>query len=582
MRTPVAAACLVFASAGLQAQQEVRTSALTRMPVTEVTIFKDGHAFVQHAGRLPVSPSGEVVLANLPTPVLGTFWPYSAETRARLTSVTAAQRRVKVSRTALNVRELLEANPGSEVVLRLSDGREIRGTLVGIPVRESAEVEEGQPEGSGPLLPEKGTVVLVKSSSGTSAIPLDLVKSASLAGKVQPRFSSDEVRNTLTLHLNWQGGAPAASASVGMVYLQKGLRWIPSYRFELDGAGKARVRLQATLVNELTDLTNVTANLVIGVPSFAFKETVDPIALQQTAARLGPHFDTGSQTAFAMSNAVMSQVARSSEFRGRQIEPGADVAQPGPEVAGSDQAEDLFVFTVKGVSLRKGQRMVLPVAEFELGYRDIYTVDLPFAPPPDLRTPVSTEQQAQLARLFRAPKAIHKLRLRNTSSYPLTTAPALLVMKERALGQGMMTYTSIGGETDLEITTATDLRVKRTDRETARTPNAAEWQGNRLARVELAGSIQITNYRKEPVQVEVKRSILGKAISADQDGKAENTNALEDGEWLGVDALPFWWRWYNWPPWWFAYNGVGKFTWTIQVEPGQSMDLGYRWSYFSP
>ena len=40
-----------------------------------------------------------------------------------------------------------------------------------------------------------------------------------------------------------------------MMYVQKGLRWIPGYRSTLDGKGKAAIKLQATLVNELTDLT---------------------------------------------------------------------------------------------------------------------------------------------------------------------------------------------------------------------------------------------------------------------------------------------------------------------------------------
>ena len=35
-----------------------------------------------------------------------------------------------------------------------------------------------------------------------------------------------------------------------MIYLQRGIRWIPEYRVEIDGKGEARVKLQATLINE--------------------------------------------------------------------------------------------------------------------------------------------------------------------------------------------------------------------------------------------------------------------------------------------------------------------------------------------
>lgn len=90
-------------------------SALAQMPVREVTVFKDGNAFVLHQGRMPTDGAGNVLMDYLPTPVLGTFWPYSADKAATLTSIMASQRRVRVERTALTLPELLEANPGRDV-----------------------------------------------------------------------------------------------------------------------------------------------------------------------------------------------------------------------------------------------------------------------------------------------------------------------------------------------------------------------------------------------------------------------------------------------------------------------------------
>ena len=56
--------------------------------------------------------------------------------------------------------------------------------------------------------------------------------------------------------------------------------------FDVDFVRDAEFDTQilATLLNELIDLKDVTANLVIGVPSFDFKDSIDPIALQQTIA----------------------------------------------------------------------------------------------------------------------------------------------------------------------------------------------------------------------------------------------------------------------------------------------------------
>ena len=89
----------------------VPARALEAMPVREITVFKDGHAFVLHEGTMPTNEAGDVVMDTLPAPVLGTFWPFSSRPDVELTAVVAGRRSVTVERTALSLRELLEANP---------------------------------------------------------------------------------------------------------------------------------------------------------------------------------------------------------------------------------------------------------------------------------------------------------------------------------------------------------------------------------------------------------------------------------------------------------------------------------------
>lgn len=89
---------------------------LSHMPVKEVTVFKDGHSFVLHEGEMPTSASGDVVMDYLPTAVLGIFWPYSADKTAKLTSVVAGRRIVKVSRTAIDLLKAHAATPAAKAV----------------------------------------------------------------------------------------------------------------------------------------------------------------------------------------------------------------------------------------------------------------------------------------------------------------------------------------------------------------------------------------------------------------------------------------------------------------------------------
>jgi hypothetical protein len=571
---------------------------LARMPVKEVTIFKDGHALLLHAGKMPTDAAGNVTLDYLPAPVMGTFWSASADKTVKLAGVTASQHRVAVSRTALNLRELLEANVGAEVIIReIPDGTapapgsaahpgpEYPGTIVAIPERSAEELEATSAPNTAPKLPQKGSILLLKTDSGTRVIDLDRIQEVAFKGAHQKTHVEEELRNLLTLKLQWPDNKPQPQADVNMMYLQKGIRWIPSYKLAIDGHGNATAQLQATIINELYDLQDTTAHLVVGVPSFAFAGTQDPIALSQAVAQLSTHFQPSAQTAYAFSNAIMTQTAGAG---GGGMPPGMAAPAPaaldlGPELAGSKKAEDLFIFTINHLTLKKGDRVVVPITEYKVPYRDVFILDLPFTPPPEVWRHFPTSQQADIARLFNAPKFMHTLRFTNKSEAPFTTAPALIVKDDRVLAQTLMTYTPIGGEVDVTLTAAIDLIVKKSDQETKRTPNAEQWDGYEFFRIDLDGSIQVTNRRGTKVDLEITRNVLGQADKASLGGQIEMLNSFEDRSFAPVGPAvdyPYWWGWYGWPGWWSHFNGVGKVTWKTTLEPDKTLDLVYSWHYY--
>jgi hypothetical protein len=212
-------------------------------------------------------------------------------------------------------------------------------------------------------------------------------------------------------------------------------------------------------------------------------------------------------------------------------------------------------------------------------YEDVYALELPLSPPWDVRCRFNTQQQVELARLMATPKVMHRIRLKNDSRFPFTTAPALLLRDGKLLSQSLMTYASPGGSVELDLNTALDIRVSRTEREIDRIPNAFTWNDSRFTRVDLAGEVKLTNYRKESVTVDVTRYILGNPDSASAGGKVEKTNLIEDSSFLAAGEYPYWWHWYSWPNWWLRFNGVGKINWTLKLDPGQCQELTYTWHY---
>ncbi len=564
--------------------QDAPIGSLAKMPVKEVTVFKDGHAVLLHQGRMPTDAAGNVVLDELPAPVLGTFWPYSAEKGASLSSVVAGQRRVLVQRNAVTLQELIEGNVGASVIVtEMPAGRETEphryaAVILGVTSRQPEERMATAPPAPSPL-PERGSVVLLKTTEGTKAVNMARILDATFTkDSPKPRAASEEFRNLLTMKLDWNHGKARKDADVGLMYVQRGIRWIPNYKVTINGAGKALVKLQATLMNELTDLDDVTCHLVIGVPTFQFKDMVDPISLQGAVAQLSQHFRESDSTVGQIqmfTNAIMTQSVGLNE-------PHRPASKGDPSLDVGEQAEDLFIFTVKHVTLQKGQRMVLAVVEFTVPYTDVHTLDLPYSPPTEVWRSFDSQRQSELARLLNAPKVMHKLRIENKSAYPFTTAPVLIVRDERVLAQGMATYTASGGTMELPLTTAVNIQVNKSERETQRIPNAMNWQGDNYARADLSGTIALTNFRKQPVEIEVVRHVLGAVDSASDGGRHGSINSQEDDSFLPVrdDHLARWWGWYSWPYWWHRVNGIGRVTWKLTLNPGKRTELKYDWHYF--
>jgi hypothetical protein len=556
---------------------------LARLGVKEVTVFKDGHAFVLHSGKMPTDGEGNVVMDYLPTPVMGAFWPFSTDRRAKLSAVAASQRKVLLERTALDPRQLIQANAGAHVIITetasgSSPAPSYAATILEVPARSGEEQEATGAPNSGEKLRQDSSFVLLRTEQGVKVVALDRIQDVTFTGDYRKSVMQEEFRNLLTLKMDWEGGRPQSQADVGLLYLQRGIRWIPNYKVTIDGKGHATVRLQATLINELVDLEDVTAHLVVGVPNFEFKDTPDPISLQQTVAQLSQYFRPDTRTAYAFSNAIMSQAVQTPTASNRADAPeGGHTLDLGPDVAGSGKSEDMFVFTMDHISIRKGQRMAVTIGEFAMKYQDVLTLDIPSVPPAELLRNVDSSRQTELARLLNAPKVMHKIRLFNSSQYPLTTAPALLLKDDRLLAQGLMTYSAPGASADLNITSAMDIRFSKEDNETKRAPNDVVWQGEQYGRIDLAGKITLTSFRPDAVEVEVTRNLFGTVDSTDNGGHKDTINILEDN---GAGGSYSGWSWLAGPWWWQRVNGAGRVTWTVKLEPKKPLDLGYKWHYY--
>jgi len=85
------------------------------------------------------------------------------------------------------------------------------------------------------------------------------------------------------------------------------------------------------------------------------------------------------------------------------------------------------------------------------------------------------------------------------------------------------------------------------------------------------------------VELEITRYVLGNVGEADNEGKAEMVNVLEDPSFLptgGAGGTRNWWHGYRWPDWWHQHNGVGKVSWKVKLPAGKDTAMNYDWHYF--
>ncbi len=183
-----------------------------------------------------------------------------------------------------------------------------------LPIREVTAFKEGHAfvlrAGDVPLGADGRNARIA--DAGLRLVRLDRIVDVTFVDDCRRTFADEQLRPQLVLDVACASERPA-TVPVELGWVEHGFRWAPSYRVELDGDGKAVLRLETTLVADLADLTDATVHLVVGVPSFVGKDQLDPMALQEGVAQAMVQLPSGlSQHAF--SNAMRSQVAYTGNF----------------------------------------------------------------------------------------------------------------------------------------------------------------------------------------------------------------------------------------------------------------------------
>ncbi len=525
-------ACVCFA-------EEQTVVDLAAKPV-KVAMFKNGVGLVSARVELPEA-AGHYRVRPLPDATLGSFW-ISWPESISLTDVKATQSETTKKIPAATVQELLEANIGKTVDLKIQETWQ-RVTIRDIPKRSDEPFILPRQENiiPPPPPPTRGGLLLIEDAMGVRGIPRDWVQEIRFdANSSNMELERPMLENVIEFTAAPVKSPPSGPIPVILTYLAKGIAWSPSYVVDISKEDKATFSAKSVIVNDLMPLEDTDVELISGYPHIQFENvasTFSLASLQQILERARSPRDAGRPD--IISN-VMTQVAR---FDKADSAPAPSM--PVTPVEG-EGAEDLYFYELKGITLKKGERGYQPVFAAEVSYEHLYTWDIPNYIMPE--TPGSQPDGGDRQVVW------HSIKLQNSTGRPWTTAPALTMKNGHILGQDTIYYTPDRASTELRITQAVAVKAEQSENEIARERNAANFNRNNYDLVTVKGELAVTNYKDKPIALKITKTLTGEIQQAD--GEPAITKLAK-----GLRSI----------------NSQSQLVWTVEVKPGK--DNALKWSY---
>ena len=524
-----------------------------QLRIERVALFKNGLGHFTSKATLPAD-ADSVRFGQLPVPAHGTFW-VLYEQDVPVKGLFTGLEDTTSSEPIQSVADFLEANVGKDVVLRThnKDEAPIAGKLLSVTRRESPEppspyVMSPRPdERNRRGYPANAAIAMVQAEFGVVVIDVNRIGQCLVAGDAN---RADHKVTSRTPVLRMELARPAGGKAVWVDYLARGMTWAPSYRIDLSDAETARITAKAVVINEIADLVDVKLELVTGFPNMKFADVNSPIALSQALEQFIQSLGRGRSESAGRGRGVVGQQAVMSNT--------AFWAEAEMPVAGYStiqqgcQAEDLFLYPVDAVSIRKGETAYLPLFAIEAPYKHVYTWAIPDSLDEQDRYRQNQERDATPEQ----EEVWHCCRFTNGDKMPLTTAPAEFVKDGQIVGQDICYYTNPGAKTTVRINRAMRIVADQAEFETGRTRNALNFRGS-YDLVQVRGELKLRNGLNKPADVEVTKLLSGKVLESTGE---PTTTAIAKGL--------------------SAVNTRHRLVWKQTLEAGKDMELTYNYEVY--
>ncbi len=516
-----------------------------------IAVFKNGLGFFMRDAEATLT-DGWAVSDIVPPAALGTFWIGSSKPGVTIERLISTQEDISREIAAITVQEIIEANVGKQMRFTVGD-KVIDGKLISIPEDRMPNIDSPTYPVYTSMIPYSRTqLALIETSTGTLAINKNSITSVESGDGLKINRTVKETVKRLKFKVS--GAKDKAPINIG--YLQKGVSWSPAYLIELIDGSKARVTMQGLLVNDVEDIDGSDIYFVVGYPNFIFADTVSPLALTQSVSDFLQGVTNGRGASY--NAGIASQFANTSSSFGREFYDSGPMPTPEQNFGYSSTKdtpgapeEDLFLYGMKNVSLKKGERAYYTVFSADIPYEHVYEWSVPNTSNVLPNGYLDNSNQSKVIEN----QVWHKLSFTNTSKFPFTTAPAMAMSNGQPLAQDTLKYTAKGGKGDVRVTVATDIGASKSEVEKSR--ERSNYLGSSRIKVSSEGKLWLKNYKTRAVTISVNKTLVGEVSSADNSGVATKTSE-------GIQS----------------FNPISIIKWEVPLAPGEEKTLTYNYSTY--
>jgi hypothetical protein len=498
---------------------------------SDIAIFKNGTAFL--AKKIQVNAeNGTITLPSLPQATFGTLW-FSADNNT-IKQISSFTEELNTSLAVSNVADVLQSNQGKKGAFVFDNNVSIEGVL------ESAS--------------EK--VLLIRTNAGKYYInDVKNCKSAEFSEKPNMLLAKKENKKIIKLEFAKKN----VSQAIQMMYLAKGLSWIPSYHIDLLNDNQAKVTLRATLMNDLEDLENANLNLVVGVPNFAYSYLSSPLISNESVVNFlnqlnrysNQYYGSTGNTGAVRRGDIATQSF--SNVISVDVE-SEDETLLNVETEGK-QSEDFFFYQLKNITLKKQGRTFQDILQQNTTYEHLYEVNLNSNNTSSYTNPSeSTYENVSLVN--------HAIIIKNESKFPWTTGTVLLSKLldgvAQPISQDKLSYTPVGGKVKIPLTVVPDVSVKDSEKEIDRKANIKQKDGYFYDLVTVEAKIDIKSFRNNALELKINRSFTGEGLKSNVAWNIEKLVSTNS---------------YN-------YNASSRAEWKIKLEAGKIETITYQYQFY--